>query len=157
MDNIDYGLNKHTMCTASQSTAQILWLSPQSFKCWQLLEHSLIEFYIIYLRSSYLLLKEEWSEECCIFGLLQTSSRSHPTKDLLRACSPSDAFSSISQYFNTACKRSPTFQSLSRSLLESWRGYGGNTKQNILTSTSWLTVTEVIPEMLAHKRSVVTS
>lgn len=68
LDNIDYGLNKHTMCTVSQSTAQLFWLSPQSFKCWQLLERSLIGFYIAYLCSSYLLFKEEWSEECCIFG-----------------------------------------------------------------------------------------
>lgn len=120
LDNIDYGLNKHTMCTVSQSTAQLFWLSPQSFKCWQLLERSLIGFYIAYLCSSYLLFKEEWSEECCIFGFFfQAFSSSHPAKDLFRACSPSDAFSIISQYFNTACKRSPTFQSLSRSLLES--------------------------------------
>lgn len=134
--NTDYGLNKHTMCTVSQSTAQLFWLSPQSllmltitwtFTSWILLYTS------VFLLSPF---RRGMERRVLHLWIFQTFSRSQPTKDLLRACSPSDAVSIISQYFSTACKRSPTFQSLSLSLLESYRG--DRRTQNILTGTSWL-------------------
>lgn len=106
-------------CTVPQSTEQLFWLSPRSLLTLTI-TWTFISWILLYISAFFLSpFKRGMKWRGLHLWIFQTFSRSQPTKDIFRACSPSDTFSVISQYFSTACKRSPTFQSLSRSLLES--------------------------------------